>query len=404
MNMKFVKKKLDLVLISALGLLFLLPSSASALGYVSTQIKPNPNYGTISITGTSSDPNTNNENFDNYGTINTEPNGIFNNYSIVNNYGIFNNDMAGTINNEGTFNNETTGTINNSWGFVNKNILNNYGTINNSVILGNEGTINNSGTINNFGLINSGTINNSGSIDAYSIENSGTINNYNMINNIFISSNSGTFNNSGTFQNDIIFYNTDDSSPGTFNNYGTLQNDGTFYNTYEGVTGTFNNEGIYQGTGTFVGDLDSGIGTIAPGNSAGTMVVEGNFFLSTEGTLEIEIGGFDDGESDLLNVFGSVNLLGDINFSFLDGYDISSDVLPGQTESFMFLYAEEGIIIDMSSVNFDFLNGPNGFVYNVYNVGNTSLWFEATNTIPVPGAFILSCIGIGCIARLRRKK
>jgi len=165
----------------------------------------------------------------------------------------------------------------------------NYGTIDNqpwSTIV-NNGVINNSflGTINNSYIIN-----NTGTIDN---EYKGTINNSHIINN------SGTINNSGIIN----------SSLGTFNNQGTL-----------------------KGTGTFIGTLDTGTGTVAPGNSAGTMYVDGDYILAGTGILDIEIGGFTAGLFDLLNITGTSDLPGgNINFSFLSGYDIISDIGPNQS-------------------------------------------------------------------------
>jgi hypothetical protein len=136
------------------------------------------------------------------------------------------------------------------------------------------------------------------------------------------------------------------------------------------------------------------------------MKVEGNFFLSTDGTLEIEIGGFDDGEYDFIDITGTATLAdGQISFSFLNGYDISADVLPGQTKYLKFLDAGNGINSFASAVTYDFLGTPAGFVYDVYQDG-TALWFSAenTNAVPVPGALLLGSIGIGCVARLQRRK
>jgi hypothetical protein len=63
---------------------------------------------------------------------------------------------------------------------------------------------------------------------------------------------------------------------------------------------------------------------------------------------------------------------------FLDGYDIASDIGPGQTKTVEFLNANIIESFD-SAVVYDFLGTPAGFIYDVYQQGN-SLIFEATNT------------------------
>jgi hypothetical protein len=221
--------------------------------------------------------------------------------------------------------------------------------------------------------------------------------------------------------------------PGIINNYNTIENkagalfvnDGTFDNT----SGIFINAGIFRGEGTFVGNLDTGTGIVAPGSSAGTMVVNGDYTLKDylgdltfgdgSGTLEIEIGGFALDEfdipidSDFMDITGAAFLTGGtIEFSFISGYDISTDILPGQTGFLPFLEADGGIVLDLlsnpgfaSTITYDFLGTPEGFVYDVYQDGN-ALWFSAenTNAIPAPGAIILGCIGVGCVARLRKRQ
>jgi len=190
---------------------------------------------------------------------------------------------------------------------------------------------------------------------------------------------------------------------------GTTFNDGTFDN----GSGTFSNSGRYQGTGTFIGTLDSGSGTIAPGNSAGAMTVDGDFVLSA-GTLEIEIGGFEAGEYDVLDITGAASLLtgGTIELLFLGTYDITTDLSCGESLSLMFLEADGGITGWPSAVSYDFWGTPSGFAYDVYQQDN-GLWFQATNTnmpgpdietIPAPGAGLLTGLGAALVGWCRRRQ
>ena len=133
------------------------------------------------------------------------------------------------------------------------------------------------------------------------------------------------------------------------------------------------------------------------------MTVIGNYILDGSGTLAIEIGGFAPGSSDLLDITGTAYLSGgNINFSFLGGYDIASDI--GPTESMTLQFLNAGYIDSFSSgITYDFLGSPFGFEYNVFQQNN-GLFFQATNTIPAPGALLLGSIGVGFVGWLRRRR
>jgi hypothetical protein len=318
----------------------------------------------------------NNSDIVNYGTIN--------NSATINNWHELKNDDTGIVNNSGTINN--SGKL-----LINYGKLDNSGTINNSVRLGNAlgGTIENRGTINNTyrfdnaenGIINNrsgGTINNS---DRFRNRGNSTINNW------------GTINNTGTIENE---------SGSIINNSGTVNNTGTIFN-----YGAFNNQGVLKGTGSFVGNLYNDSGTVAPGNSAGTITIDGDFTLDGLGVLEIEIGGFTQGTFDLLDITGTAYLDGgSIELSFLSGYDIVTDVGVGQTWQLSFLSADGGIANFDSLINYNFMSLP-GFQFDVFQSGN-DLIFEATNNtnvVPAPSAALLVCIGVAISGwKMRRKQ
>jgi hypothetical protein len=94
---------------------------------------------------------------------------------------------------------------------------------------------------------------------------------------------------------------------------------------------------------------------------------------------------------------------GTIEFSFLSGYDIASDIAPGQSMSLIFLEADLGINSFSSSITYDFSGSPLSFQYNVFQQGG-GLYFQATNTIPAPGAILLGGIGVGLVGWLRRRR
>ena len=383
MNTRFQKnQRIVLVpLMFSFALSLLLSSVTSGQGMLEYQIMPNPNpFGnTISI----SDVNSNTEDFYNLGTIHIETSGELFNISILNN------EATGMINNYGTVYNIGPG----GGGMISALNFRIYG-----------------GTVNNYGDI---ITNNQGGVG---INGNAVLNNYSNF----------------TTQDGVIFVGVDlgvgnfDGSPGTINNYGTIdsQVDSLIYigasgvisnkvggfisnaGIFDNTLGTFNNEGTYQGTGTFIGTLDTGTGTVAPGSSAGTMFVDGDYILDGTGMLEIEIGGFDAGESDYLDITGTAFLTdGTIELSFIEGYDIVTDVGSGQTMSLTFLETGLGIDSFASTVTYDFLGTPDGFLYNVYQLGD-GLIFEATNTniVPVPGAVLLGSIGIGFVSCLLKRR
>lgn len=73
------------------------------------------------------------------------------------------------------------------------------------------------------------------------------------------------------------------------------------------------------GTGLLTGDVTSD-GTVAPGASAGTLEIDGDYVQGGDGVLDIELAGTDDGEFDVLEVSGDAALDGTLEVSLLDGF------------------------------------------------------------------------------------
>jgi hypothetical protein len=70
-------------------------------------------------------------------------------------------------------------------------------------------------------------------------------------------------------------------------------------------------------------------GDMAPGNSAGTFTVGGNYTQLANAALEIEIGGTGSGQFDVLNATESAALAGDLNVTLVE------DFTPAWGDSFM---------------------------------------------------------------------
>lgn len=119
-------------------------------------------------------------------------------------------------------------------------------------------------------------------------------------------SSDATLNNAGTF----IEVNTPLINAGTASNtgviYGDVINSGTFDNNYV-VTGAFTNFGLLTGNG-LVGSLALLAGsTVAPGNSIGTILVNGNLTAAAGATYQVQIAG---SSSDLIRAGGTATLSG----------------------------------------------------------------------------------------------
>ncbi len=85
------------------------------------------------------------------------------------------------------------------------------------------------------------------------------------------------------------------------------------------------------GIGTVMGFLENS-GTVAPGNSIGTLTNDGDFLQNSDGTLEIEFtsaiaAGQEGVESDLLVVTGSAEINGTVKFINLSGVDVAVDTM-----------------------------------------------------------------------------
>lgn len=223
----------------------------------------------------------------------------------------------------------------------------------------NLGTLNNAGTTTSGFLINEGVLRNSGTIDAVSVIN---------------------------------------------RNSGTLQVDGTL--TAGGVKST---TGMITGSGTIDADVELLRATIAPGNSPGTLTIDGNFFANTGSVMAFELGGLSQGdEYDWLNVNGIVSLnsgsLFDIDY--FGGFEAKAgdtfDILTGDTFSFS----------DLSNFAFDFADvSTTGINWSasIFDVegDRQTVRLTASSTVapvPLPAGGLLLLGGLAGLAALRRRK
>jgi hypothetical protein len=200
----------------------------------------------------------------------------------------------------------------------------------------------------------------------------------------------------------------------------TVHNDGLVIGKIDLGTGinAFNNHvaGVFN-MGAVVGlgagnDLTNA-GILSPGGLGNIMTATllGDLIQSASGVLEMEIGGFTPGSFDALYIEGTLtgavsplglsSPMGSINFSLLPGYDIASEIGPGQSLTLQFLSAD-GLDGFASGMSYSVPGGPWGFQYEVLQL-DAGLFLRAVNTVPAPGALLLGTIGLALLGWRRRR-
>jgi hypothetical protein len=175
------------------------------------------------------------------------------------------------------------------------------------------------------------------------------------------------------------------------------------------------------------GNALTNAGVLSPGGLGAIVdtTLIGDLVLSSSSVLEIEIGGLTPGSFDSLSVtgdvlaglagsmmagpLGEVGLLdlapamGSVNFSFLSGFDVASELGLGESAAFEFLTA--GSEVDWTAMAFTFSGGPSDFQYSVFwqDGGLLLQVIHGTAAIPAPGALLLTGIGLGILGWRRMK-
>ncbi len=115
--------------------------------------------------------------------------------------------------------------------------------------------------------------------------------------------------------------------------------------------------GLLKGNGSVVGEIENSGGTVTPGFSVGEIMVD-DYTQGAGGVLEIEIGGANAGEFDVLTVTGSATLAGELRITDLAGFN------PQSGDTFVIMTATS------ISGTFDTENMPNHYTvaYNATDV------------------------------------
>lgn len=204
----------------------------------------------------------------------------------------------------------------------------------------------------------------------------------------------GTHNVTGT-----LSLGTGGNGNGTFNMQGGTLTAGTIDSVNAGVS-AFNFTGGTLAVGTFIGNLANNGGTLAPGASPGTTVVQGDYTQGATGILSIELGGTGAGLFDILQVTGTATLAGELDVAFWNGFSAAAG------DSFNIVSATN------LTGNFDTFNltalGA-GLVWNVdylydQDVAGTDYMRLSVQAVPEPEAYAMILAGLGLVGWAARRR
>ena len=365
------------------------------------QLSPNPNPIDSTIEINTNDVAENFVEFINDGSVRMDEDSTLNNFGVLKNAASFIGCYCdSTLNNYGTL--ENSGSM--APGYFSH--MNNTGTISNLAsatlstgTLFNQygGTLNNNGEMTIFrSLNNAGSINNSGFnlIFAASLSNTGILNNSGILD-IHHSSfyNAGTLNNSGGITNDAYAVNT-----------GAITGNGTYGQIYLDSK-TINNgtitqsavniyDGSLSGSGTINGNVSIGFyGSLNPGNSIGSSVINGDF--SSNGNVDFELGGLGAGQYDVLQINGDATFIGgNLVFDLVNGFQAADG------DSFDFLLAHN--VTGLNTLGFT-INGLGAGLAGRLVRENGGLGLLIT-AVPEPETYSMLVAGLSMIGFMTQRR
>jgi len=143
------------------------------------------------------------------------------------------------------------------------------------------------------------------------------------------------------------------------------------------------------GKSTLFNALTNAGGALAPGHPLGVTNINGGYTQESDGTLDIELGGYTQGtEYDFVNVTGLASLDGSVDVSLINSFQ------PKLGDRFDVLLASNGIDDLGLDVNF---GPPAGFSYSIVPWGGSAEMLEL-QYVPEPGAWVLLALGAVALA------
>jgi hypothetical protein len=149
--------------------------------------------------------------------------------------------------------------------------------------------------------------------------------------------------------------------------------------------------GSASGNGVISGDLNNEGAIVSPGDGVGAMSVNGNYNQGPNGGLSIEIAGATDGQFDVLEVLGVMNVDGMLDVSFVGSYD------PAIGATFDILNFGS-MVGQFNTVNLPQLgDGKAWDVSGLYSAGSLSV-------VPEPGACLLGSFAAALLLGWARRR
>lgn len=156
-----------------------------------------------------------------------------------------------------------------------------------------------------------------------------------------------------------------------------------------------NQTGVLEGSGNVIGDVFVNGGTVAPGSSPGVLSILGDLHMDG-GVLEIEIGGSNPDEFDVIDISGFANLTnGTLLVSLIE------DFIPVADDEFKFLSA--GLGLTDFDLSIQLLGLPDGIDLQIQQ-DLSGLTLMAQVNVPLPAPVWLFGSALGILGLVRAKQ